>query len=452
MSFLSRLGSWFRSGQAEPAAAAEALRVSAADVASGDVKRGDGVWESFTGSGSYTGPPSESTALAVSAVYACVNLIAGAIASLPMHIYRRDENGDLARDINSPLWWILNEEFTGRWPASAGWSFGVGSRLLHGDAFKEILRSPNGNIRGLVPLLPSRVEPISTPDGARLVYRVQPDPTIQSPDQESLKVRILDQDDMLHVPGFGFNGLRSLSPLKNALRESGRLASNAQLFSSRFLQNAARPEIALTTKDNLTQEQFDRLQNEFIPQHTGPENAGRPMVLEGGLEVKTLSMPMEDMQLIETRRFQVEEIARIYGVPPFMIGHTDKTTSWGSGIGAMGAGFVRFTLRDHLNAYENEINRKFFKTSRLVAKFDTSELERADLKTLLESFRIALGRAGEQPIMTVREVRKRLDLSRTPDGELAPNPGAQPVNPASEPPDPDPPNPDPIDPPKEPAQ
>jgi len=147
-------------------------------------------------------------------------------------------------------------------------------------------------------------------------------------------------------------------------------------------------------------------------------------------------MPIEDMQLIETRRFQVEEIARIYGVPPFMIGHTDKTTSWGSGIDAMGAGFVRFTLRDHLNAYENELNRKFFRTSRWIAKFDTSELERADLKTLLESYRIALGRAGERAIMTVEEVRNRLDLPRVADGDLNANLPAGPA--PKEPADPEP--------------
>lgn len=406
-----------------------------ATVDSGSIKRGDGVWESLTGISSDDGPPSENTALAVSAVYACVNLVAGAIASLPMHIYRRDENGDLVREMNHPLWWILNEEFSPRWPASAGWSFGVGSRLLHGDGFKEIVRSPNGAIRGLVPLLPSRVEPVVTPDGTRLIYRVLPDPTIAAPEKASTGIRVIDQDDMLHVPGFGFNGLRSLSPLRNALRVSGRLASNAQTFSSRFLKNAARPDLALETSGNLSNEQLDRLQ-EFIDKHTGPENAGRPMLLEGGLQAKMLSMPMEDMQLIETRRFQVEEIARIYGVPPFMIGHTDKTTSWGSGIAAMGAGFVRFTLRDHLNAYENEINRKFFRTSRLVARFDTSELERADLKTLLESYRIALGRAGEKPIMTVEEVRKRLDLPRAADGNLSIDPEPSPAK--SDPVDPEP--------------
>jgi hypothetical protein len=99
----------------------------------------------------------------------------------------------------------------------------------------------------------------------------------------------------------------------------------------------------------------------------------------------------------------------------------------------MGTGFVRFTLRDHLNAFENEINRKFFRTTRFVAKFDTSELENADLKTLIETFRIALGRAGEQPIMSVEEVRHKLNLSRRVDGNLqAPTAPMEPEEDATE--------------------
>jgi HK97 family phage portal protein len=207
---------------------------------------------------------------------------------------------------------------------------------------------------------------------------------------------------------------------------SGGVAANAQQFSSKFLENAARPEMALMTKNQLTDYQYARLQA-WLAQHQGPNNAGRPMLLEGGLEVKTLTMPMEEMQLLETRRFQVEEIARVYGVPPFMIGHTDKTTSWGSGVGAMGTGFVRFTLRDHLNAFENEINRKFFRTTRFVARFDTSELENADLKTLFETFRIALGRAGEPAWMSVEEVRSRLGLSRNINGTLPATAGTTPT-------------------------
>ncbi len=387
-----------------------------AAISSSDLRVGDAVWETFTGGS--TGAPSEASAMALTAVWACNNLIAGAIASLPMHIYKRDRQGDLTRDYNNDLWWVLNEEFSPRWPASAGWEFLVTSNLLHGDGFAEIVRTPNGRIKGLVPIHPYRVEVICLPDASRLVYKVQPDPTITAPTDRT--IRVIDQDDMLHIAGFGFNGLRGLSALKNALRVSGRVALNAQDFSSSFLQNMGRPDFALKSQSNLKDDQFNRLM-EMLDKHKGPGNSGRPMVLEGGLDIQTIGMPLEEMQLLETRKFQVEEIARAFGVQPFMIGHTEKTSSWGTGVEAMGAGFVRYTLRRHLNAFQNEINRKFFRTIATCAEFDTTELERGDTASMFSAVRVALGRAGEPAFMTVEEGRSLLRLPREMDGTIPNN-------------------------------
>jgi HK97 family phage portal protein len=378
------------------------------------VRRGDGVWESLTGG--LGGAPSERALMQVTAVSACVTLISGAIASLPMNIYRREDDGDLRRDMNADLWWVLNEEFSPRWTASSGWAFLTASKLLHGDGFAEIIRR-GSRVAGLIPIHPNRIRVIATPDGQRLVYEIQPDPTIERPAPEVMRTRVLDQDDMLHVPGFGFNGLRGLSALRNSLRNSGSLAINAQGFSEAFLENMARPDFALRTDGQLTDTQFARLQAS-LDEHKGPTKAGKPMILEGGLDIKTLTMPLEEMQLLETRKFQVEEIARAFGVQPFMIGHTEKTSSWGTGIESMGAGFVRYTLRDHLNAFQNEINRKFFRTARMVAEFDTTELERADTKAMFESVRVALGRAGEPAFMTLEEARQLLRLPREMVGTI----------------------------------
>lgn len=400
-------------------------------IDSASVRRGDGIWESFSG---VTGAPSEQSIMRVTAASSCVKLISGAIASLPMHVYKRASDGDLTRDINNDLWWMLNEQFCPRWSASAGWAFIVGSMLLHGDGFAEILRSNTGQINGLVPIHPSRVRVIATPDGSRLVYEVQPDTTIESPLPEVAQRRVLDQDDILHVPGFGFNGLRGLSALRYSLANSGMLAINAQNFSASFLENMARPDFALRTDQQLSPESFDRLKESLDYNHKGPLNAGKPMILEGGLQVQTLTMPLEEMQLLETRKFQVEEIARAFGVQPFMIGHTEKTSSWGSGVEAMGAGFVRYTLRDHLNTFQNEINRKFFRTSRLSAEFDTTELERADTVAMFTAIRTALGRAGEPAFMTLEEARKMLRLPQKMIGTVPQT--AQPAQPAPKEPEP----------------
>ena len=380
-------------------------------------------------------PLTERGALAVSAVYAAANLISGTIASLPVQVYSRSSDGERERLPSDNFWWILNEEMTPRWNAAAGWEHLGLSLLLRGDAFLRIRRNRLGEVTGLEPLAYDRVTPVAMPGGARLVYVVEADPALRAPTAGGREV--LDQDDMIHVPGFGFDGLTGLSPLRTALRLAAPVASAMQEYSARFFSNGARPDYVLTTDQGLSPEAIAQLREQINERHGGVENSRKPMLLTNGLKTAPLSIPADEMQLLESRKFAVEEIARIFGVPPFMIGHNEKTTSWGSGVEAMGVGFVRYTLRQHLNKIETELNRKLIRSSRKVLAFDTTELERADFKTLLEGFRIALGRAGESPIMTVEEVRERLSLQRqpaTPFPALAAPPPADPEpSPASAP-------------------
>lgn len=355
----------------------------------------------------------ERSALAISAVYAAVNLIAGTIATMPVQVYARQADGERDRRPNDDLWWILNEEMTPRWNAAAGWEHLGQSLLLRGDAFLRIRRDPVGRVLGLEPLAYDRVRPLVQPPGDRLIYEISPDPLL--PSRAAGKLEVIDQDDMVHVPGFGFNGLQGLSPLRHALRLAAPVASAMQEYSARFFSNGARPDFVLSTDQAVSAETVDKLKAQIQENHGGASRAHRPMVLSNGLKVAPLQLPHDEMQLIESRKFAVEEIARIYGVPPFMIGHNEKTTSWGSGVEAMGVGFVRYTLRQHLNKIETELNRKLIRGPRKVLAFDTTDLERADFKTLLDGFRIALGRAGEPAFMTVEEVRERLSLKRQPE-------------------------------------
>ena len=389
-------------------------------------QRGDSFWDVF-----FDGPGglpvlNERTALMVSAIYACVSLIAGAISALPLHIYRQSPDGERDRLPGDDLWWVLNEQMSPRWSAPVGWEAFVLSLLLGGDGFARIDRNLSGAIIGLTPIHWSRVTVYVTSDGRHLVYRVQPEPGQLGPAVDEL----IEQSDMLHVPGFGFDGKRGLSPLRVALRMTGSVASATQDFSAQFFVNGARPDYVLKSANKLSPETIESLREQIAERHGG-QNRHRPMILSSGLEPHTLSLPLEELQLLQTRQFQVEEIARIYGVPPFMIGHTTSTTSWGSGVEAMGKTFVRYTLNRHLNRIMAEVNRKFFKTAARVAVFDTAELERGDLKSLFEAMRIAMGRAGEPGFMSTYEVRKFLNLKREPDGPL--NPGAGNAQPTATP-------------------
>lgn len=413
MSFLDRLFSW---NGARPAPAEQAgIQDSYATTT---ITRGSQAWDELFGPVASAPFPSEKTAFTVSAIYACVNLYAGAIASMVKHIYRVQADGERDRSLTDPLWWVLNEEMTPRWSAANGWEFLIQSLLLHGDGFARIVRDRASMPVGIKPMHPQSVDVVADTDRDRLVYVYTPD---EAQGQSGPRY-VLDQDDVVHLAGFGFDGLRGLSPLRYALREAGSVAMAAQRYSNAFFANSARPDFALRTEQKLSPETIENLRSQLAENHQGVERSFKPMVLQGGLDIKTITMPVTDIQLIETRQFQIEEIARIYGVPPFMIGYNEKTTSWGSGVEAMGTGFVRFSLRQHLNKIETELNRKLFRTAAKRIEFDTFDLERADMKSMFEAFRIGIGRAGEPGFITTEEARMRLNMKRVPDGVL--NPGA----------------------------
>jgi HK97 family phage portal protein len=416
VSWRQSVGRWIAGGEEGAVAPESRAEHAPGDIQLPTIRTGSEIFGAFTGG--YVpmdGLPvvTERSALTITAIWACVSLIAGAISTLPMHLYSRASDGEQTLLPSDPLWWMLNEEFCPRWNAAAAWEWMILSRLFHGDAFAEILRAPGaGRITGMVPLHPMRTEPVPWADGSRLAYIVWPEPGVGPQD-----VRVLDQDDMLHVTGLGFNGTRSLSPLRHALSMSAGVALAAQNYAGQFFANNARPDYALVSQAKMDAVQVELLRAQVDEQHSQARGRGsRPMLLSGGLDIKQISLPSKDVEGIATRQFQIEEIARIYGVPPFMIGHNEKTTSWGTGISEMGLAFVRYVLRPHLNAIRTEINRKFFRTASKVADFDTFDLERADLKTLFETFRSALGRAGEPGFMTRDEVRRLINYGKTPDG------------------------------------
>jgi HK97 family phage portal protein len=201
---------------------------------------------------------------------------------------------------------------------------------------------------------------------------------------------------MIHVPSLGFDGLRSPSPITYAARQSVGTALSADEYNSRFFTNGARPDFALKVPGDLSEDQANMIRSTWAERHAGVANSHMPAVLMGGLEVEQLSLSAVDSQILATSMFQVEQIARVLGVPPHMIGHTDKSTSWGAGVENMGRGFVKFTLKRDLVKFEQEFNRKLWPSrQRLFVRFDLADIERGDLKSENEALRIALGRTEE---------------------------------------------------------
>lgn len=370
--------------------------------------KGSELYEWLTGAGSLSaaGPAvTERTAMAISAVYACIGLIGGAIASLPLQIYQRGE--DSRTRIDHELWWLLNEQPAPAYSASVFWEYLAWSLLLHGDAFAEICRvSPlSPKIKSLEILHPLDVSVAK--NGDRLAYTFI----------DEGEIKTVDQDDMMHIPGLGFDGLRGLSPLRHAARQAMGLSLAADEYSARFFSNGARPDYVITMPNAPKEDQVKLFRDSWMARYAGIGNAHIPAILAGGGDVKALSLNPEDSQLIETRNFQASDIARFYGVPPHLIGLTDKSTSWGTGIEQQSIGFVKYTLQRHLVKIEQEINRKCFRIARNFAEFNTAGLERGDYKARNEGYRIALGRAGEPGWMTINEIRRIENMPPIDGGE-----------------------------------
>jgi HK97 family phage portal protein len=366
---------------------------------------------------------SEKTAMQASAVYASVGLIGGAVASLPLHIYKRTADGRERYD--SDLWWLFNESPSAEWTAASAWQFTMQSILLKGDSFWMIERQ-GPKVIGLKPFHPDMVQVREIEETDQRYY-------IFSDDGKQVAKYA---DDVLHFTGIGFNGERSLTPVKAALGYAAGTAMAAEAYANTFFKGGARPDhaIEVPAEAKVTQEQFDRLKQSWGKQRSLYADQGSTPVLTGGMKVVPLSMNLEDAQLLESRQYGTEEIARIFGVPPHMIGKTDASTSWGSGIEQMSIGFVRYTLRRHLDMIQQEINRKLWPRSRLFfAEFNTDALLEGDSKSQAEYFANALGGPGSQGWMTINEVRKLKNLPPLPDGDQIIISGAAPQqNPAQQ--------------------
>ncbi|WP_275760829.1 phage portal protein [Ralstonia pseudosolanacearum] len=390
----------------------EAARAQAKSVPVSEIVPGSDAYGWLTGTTPGGGGPiSERGAMGVSAVYACVSLIGGAVASLILQTYRRV--GKSREAVQTPLWSMLNQQMHSRWSAPVAWEYAMQSLLLHGDAFMRIHRKSrySPEVQSLEPYHPRSVFVQLIDD--RLVY------TLWSLSGEQVTV---DQDDMIHVPGPGFDGLRGLSQLQHVLRQPVNIGRDGLDQASSTMRNM-RPDLVLTQdKDAKKMESadIDKMRSQWLERYGGEGGRnGAPIILTGGMGIKEISITPQDAQLVQTLNLSVEDTARAFGVPPFMIGYTDKTTGWGSGVEQMSIGFVKYTLQRHLVKIEEELNRKINRGStENYVEFDTETLERGDLKSRLEAARIAYGRAGEPGWITRDEVRQIFNLPPATAGDV----------------------------------
>lgn len=351
------------------------------------------------------------TAMLVSTVYACLTKIAGAVAQLPVHHYRLDADGGRQRVQGSPIWWLLNESPTAAWTAASWKEWIVRCVHLRGDQYTEILRDPSpraaGAPIGLRPWHPDHCRPEVVLDPVtgqpRLRYDVQ--------DPLTGRARGIDQDDMLHFSGFGFDGRKSLSAVQHAARTGIGNALAAADYTGRTIGEGALPKVVIETASKLDKDQKGDLAASFVARYAGPGSQRLPLILPQGASLKPLSISPVDMELLASRRFEREDICQAFGVPPVLIGENQATSSWGTGVEQITIGFVRFTIKAHLSRWNEELNRKLFRRAGQFVEFELDGLLSGDSKAQSEAFKAALGGPGSgDGYMSVDEVRKLKNL------------------------------------------
>lgn len=316
----------------------------------------------------------------VSAVFACVRIIAETVASLPLNVYERQADGGKVRAPTHPLYAVLhsvgNDEMT---------AFGVRELLqthlcLYGNGFAEIEYDAAGRIRGLWPIRPDRVTPFRTEDGP-IAYKVV------LPNGQQI---ILPKDRIFSIVGFGGDGIKGASVLQMA-RESIALSIATEKYGAKFFGNGARPGGVLEHPATMSQDAQDRLRGSWNEMHSGLDRAHRIAILEEGMTYKSIGLPPEDSQFLQTRKFQIGEIARIFRVPPHMIGDLERATF--SNIEHQSIEFVVHCIRPWLVRWEQSIQQQLFTErdkSRYFAEFNVDGLLRGDIKSRYEAY--AIGR------------------------------------------------------------
>lgn len=350
-------------------------------------------WNSYFGADSYSGKEvTVNTALQLSTVWACVNLISRTVATLPLNLYRRLPDGgrEVARD--QQLYGLLHDMPNPDMTASTFRQVMMAHLLLWGNAFIE--KQMIGNrIVGLMPLQPAFVQK-KRRDNGTFFYEYT----------NNGKVREIDSRHMMHIPAFSMDGYMGMSVISCARQIFGN-AMAADEASGKTFANGMKSSGLVTMDMALSPEQRETIRGHV----KSVSDAGGVMVLEKGAGFQQLTMNPQDAELLSTREFSVEEIARWFGVPPHMIGHTGKSTSWGSGIEQQNLGFLTFVLETWLDSIEKAISKDLInpeQRSAYYAEHVVEGLMRSD-----SAGRAALySSASQNGWMTREEIRSKENL------------------------------------------
>lgn len=347
----------------------------------------------------------ERSAMQMTAVYSCVRILAEAVAGLPLHLYRYKEDGGKERAIDNNLYHLLHDEPNKEMSSFIFRETLMTHLLLWGNAYAQIIRNGKGEVVALYPLMPNKMQVDRDENGE--LYYIYTRSSEEAKTMEGATVYLTPRD-VLHIPGLGFDGLVGYSPIAMAKNAIG-LAIATEEYGAKFFANGAAPSGVLehpgTIKDP------SRLRENWNSTFGGSANSGKVAVLEEGMKYTPISISPEQAQFLETRKFQIDEIARIFRVPPHMVGDLEKSSF--SNIEQQSLEFVKYTLDPWVIRWEQSLSRSLLNEDekrKYFFKFNLEGLLRGDYESRMSGY----ATARQNGWMSANDIRELENLDKIP--------------------------------------
>lgn len=350
----------------------------------------------------------ERTSLQITAVYTCIRVIAEAIAGLPLHLYKSKSEGK-EKAKTHPLYSILHDEPNPEMTSFVFRETLMGHLLLYGNAYAQIIRNGRGDVMGLYPLMPNKMQVDRASNGE--IYYTYILGSGDSPEIKNNKTNVvyLRRSDVLHIPGLGYDGIVGYSPIALAKNTIG-MAIACEEYGAKFFANDASPSGILEHPGILNDP--EKLRKSWNEMFSGSGNSHKIAVLEEGLQFKNISVSPNEAQFLETRQFQLNEIARIFRVPPHMVGDLERSTF--SNIEEQSLEFVKYTLAPWISRWEQSLKKALLNESEkkdYFIQFNVDGLLRGDYQSRMNGYSIGI----QNGFLSVNDVRSFENMDLLPD-------------------------------------
>ena len=352
-------------------------------------------------------PVNERSAMQTTAVYACVRILAEAVASLPLHVYEYQDDGGKKLVHDHPLYYLLHDEPNPEMTSFVFRETLMSHLLIWGNAYAQIIRDGAGRVLGLYPLLPDKMD-VQRDDRGNIYYVYSRNSDENPMFKEYGDIR-LKAEDVLHIPGLGFDGLIGYSPIAMAKNAVGMTLA-CEEYGASFFANGANPGGVLEHPGVLKDP--SKVRESWNSVYRGVNNAHKIAVLEEGMKYQQIGIPPEEAQFLETRKFQINEIARLYRIPPHMVGDLDKSSF--SNIEQQSLEFVKYTLDPWVIRWEQSLQRSLLlpgEKGKYFIKLNVDGLLRGDYQSRMNGY--AVGR--QNGWFSANDIREMENMNPIPD-------------------------------------